>query len=167
MLEWRAVMPEKPHRSWNVDLGRLTLSGWLLTLVMLAAAVGGALATAPFLTLMIPEVSPKRSRWLFLIRCAVIAAPAVLAGGCVFLVGRQLLKVIGVRVVRGERLNGEDKKNLLPGIGISAVEEDRPPPEPVRDDEAASWRRIGIGVVVGIVLLVLFGLISSWLRDTK
>jgi hypothetical protein len=95
-------MPEKPGEFWNIDLTRLTWSGWLL-LVTIGVVVGVVVIEVLLSSALGFRHNPghRPSRWLGVI--ALI--PALAAGVGVFELGRRLFRSAGCPITRPERRN--------------------------------------------------------------
>src|SRR5947209_2206958 len=92
-------MPEKPTEFWNLDLKRLTVTGWLLMLLTLGTVLGGAVGMMFLLEALgvRKEAGDNRqNRWL-----AIVAlAPAIGVGCGVFALGRRFFDLIGLPILR-------------------------------------------------------------------
>ncbi|HLW65773.1 MAG TPA: hypothetical protein VKS79_10675 [Gemmataceae bacterium] len=101
-------MSDKPGEFWNVDLARLTLSGWLLMLgtvgvvvgvVILEVLLAGAFALRP-------EPGQRMPRWV-----GVLALlPAIASGAGVFEAGWRLFRNLGCPVTRPDRRGRNERE---------------------------------------------------------
>jgi len=93
-------MAEKHGDFWNLDLTKLTWSGWLLILLSIGVVVAVMLAMIALLAALGFPISDRsgNKRWLGL----VALIPALGAGSGVFVLGRRLLDQWGAPIMRRE-----------------------------------------------------------------
>jgi hypothetical protein len=93
---------EKPHDFWNIDLGRLTWSGWLLMLLTIGTVLGVAILVVFLLELLGFErdpSNPRGDRWMMVLGMG----GGVGAASGVFLLGRRLFDRLGCPILRPEK----------------------------------------------------------------
>jgi hypothetical protein len=92
-------MTEKSPDFWNLDLTRLTWSGWLLILVAIATVLAVAVALIGLLEVLglrHDPVNNRNNRWMGLFALA----PALAAGSGVFVLGRWIFNRLGLPILR-------------------------------------------------------------------
>jgi hypothetical protein len=92
-------MPEQPSEFWNLDLKRLTWSGWLLMLLTLGALVGVGVAMMFLLEALGVRKETEDNhprRWFALL----ILLPALGVACGVFALGRRLLERLGLPIMK-------------------------------------------------------------------
>jgi hypothetical protein len=92
-------MPEKPHDFWNLDLTKLTWSGWLLMLLTVATVLGVAVVvmlTLEALGFQRHATDWRSGRWMAVLGVGV----GIAAGAGVFAGGRWLCNRLGCPILR-------------------------------------------------------------------
>jgi hypothetical protein len=95
-------MAEKPTEFWNLDLTRLTWTGWLLMLLTVGTVLGALAAGIGLMEALGFRADPadrRKDRWL----AAVAFVPAAALGCGVFEGGRRLLQRAGMPITRPEK----------------------------------------------------------------
>jgi hypothetical protein len=95
------MRPKSPD-FWNLDLTRLTWSGWLLIVAAITAVIAvtvGAIMLLEGLGLRHGPVNNRNNRWLGI----VVLAPGIAAGAGVFALGRSLFNRLGWPILRSGR----------------------------------------------------------------
>jgi hypothetical protein len=92
-------MAEQPHDFWNLDLSKLTWSGWLLMLLTIGTVIGILVAVIGVLDALgfrRDPVANRGDRWMGL----VAFVPALAVGCGVFVGGRHLFERLGCPIQR-------------------------------------------------------------------
>jgi hypothetical protein len=96
------AMGEEPREFWNIDLTKLTWSGWLLILVTVGTALSVMIAVVGLLHVLGFQRDPTQTssgRWVG----AVALVPGLAIGSGVFAGGKWLFERAGCPILRTSR----------------------------------------------------------------